>query len=68
MKEDNIVARLLDFEVGATNTIWRILFEIDVNVEETVRVYFENIVFNLLGCRLETEVLVVFDQFLGLLC
>lgn len=67
MEEDNIVARMLDFEVGATDTIRRILFEVNIDVEETVRVYFEYIVFDLLGCRLEPKVLVVLDQFLRLL-
>lgn len=67
MKEDHIVAGLLDFEVGATNTIRRILFKININVEEAVCVDSEYIVFDLLSCRLETIVLVVFDQFLGLL-
>lgn len=67
MEEDNIVARMLDFEVGATDTIRRILFEVNIDVEETVRVYFEYIVFDLLSCRLEAKVLVVLDQFLRLL-
>ena len=67
MKEDHIVAGLLDIEVGATNTIRRILFKININVEEAVCVDSEYIVFDLLSCRLETIVLVVFDQFLGLL-
>lgn len=67
MKEDHIVAGLLDFEVGATNTIRRILFKIHIDVEESVCVDFEYIVLDLCGCRLEAKVLVVFDQFLGLL-